>query len=431
MRVLVLGASGFIGLHLAIALKAAGHQVLAGSRRRSPAFETSGLSWIQADFARLSSPEAWRTVLADVDAVVNCVGVLQDAPGDSTRLAHETGPEALFHACETAGVQRVIHISAVGADEAAGTEYAISKLGTERWLAATGLNWIVLRPSLVTARTVYGGTALLRGLAGFPGVTPVLGGAQVFRPVTIEDLGQAVRRLLEPGAPSSRVLEIAGPEPISLVAMLRAYRRWLGFGPAPIVRVPGWAAWPLIKAGDLVALLGWTSSFRSTAVRQMNHAVEGDAETWTAMTGVQPVGFSDGLAAQPASVQDRWHARLFFLRPLAVIVLGLFWVLVGVLGLVTPARPAAAVMLEEAGFGSGSQLVSDLGHSMDLALGLALFFRRWTRAAALAMVAVCLVYLTGATIWFPHLWLDPLAPWLKVFPVIVLGLLVAATDDRR
>ena len=431
-RVLVLGASGFIGLHVTLALQEAGHEVVAGARRPELArLRAPTLRWVASDFARLQTPEAWAPLLDGIDAVVNCVGVLQDGPGESTRVAHETGPAALFAACETAAVRRVVHLSAVGADQAAGTAYARSKLATERALAATGLDWIALRPSLVVARGVYGGTALMRGLAGFPLVIPVLGGSQRFRPVAMLDLCELIARLIEPGAPSRRVLEVAGPEEVSLADILRGYRAWLGIRPAPVASVPRWAAWPMLKAGDLAAALGWSSSFRTTAVRQMDHNVGGDPWTWTELTGLTPRGFSQVLAAEPASVQDRWHARLYFFRPLAVLTLGLFWFLVGVLGLVSPARPAAITLLQEAGFGRWSALASDLGHVLDLVLGSALFARRWTRWVALAMVAACMVYLLGATIWLPRFWVDPLAPWLKVFPVVALALFVAATDDRR
>ena len=54
-----------------------------------------------------------------------------------------------------------------------------------------------------------------------------------------------------------------------------------------------------------------------------------------------------------------------------------------------------------------------------------------SRMVSLAMVAATLGYLVGATIWAPQLWLDPLGPWLKVLPMMVLCLFVAATDDRR
>jgi len=133
-RVLVLGANGFIGSHLAASLSREGWRVRAGARRpteaarRAPTFD-----WVSVDFARLTSVEAWAPLLDGVDTVINCVGVLQDGAGDSTRLAHIEGPCALVAACERAGVRRLIHLSAVGADDAAGTAYARTRPRLSVW----------------------------------------------------------------------------------------------------------------------------------------------------------------------------------------------------------------------------------------------------------------------------------------------------------
>ena len=66
-------------------------------------------------------------------------------------------------------------------------------------LKARDLDWLILRPSLVIARNVYGGTALVRSLCGLPFVTPVVGGEQVFRPIGMDDLCAAVERAARAG----------------------------------------------------------------------------------------------------------------------------------------------------------------------------------------------------------------------------------------
>lgn len=85
-RVLVLGANGFIGSHVAAALSSAGWSVRAGTRRiAEPARRAPTFDWVVADFAKLTTPQAWAPLLVGVEAVVNCVGVLQNGAGDSTR----------------------------------------------------------------------------------------------------------------------------------------------------------------------------------------------------------------------------------------------------------------------------------------------------------------------------------------------------------
>ena len=120
MRVLVVGAYGFIGSAVVARLVADGHEVVgAGRRIKAARARRPDLRWIKIDLARARKPEHWAGHLAGIDAVVNCAGVLQDSPTDSTAGVHTTGVAALFAACAQTGVRRVIHFSAVGVDRAA------------------------------------------------------------------------------------------------------------------------------------------------------------------------------------------------------------------------------------------------------------------------------------------------------------------------
>jgi len=430
-RVLVLGANGFIGSHIAAALSSKGWIVRAGARRiAEPARRAPGFDWVVADFSRLTTAQAWAPLLADVDAVVNCVGVLQDGAGDSTRAAHVDGPRALIAACEAAGVRRLVHMSAVGADDAAGTNYARTKAETERLVAASGLDWLILRPSLVVDRAAFGGTGLIRALAAFPLFSPVVGGDQIFRPVPLADLAAAVVAALRHGAPSHRSLDMAGPEAVTMVETVRLYRGWMGLRPAPVARLPRSLAAPALVVGDLLGRLGWSSPIRTTAMRQMDHDVSGQDSGWAETLGVSSRGFSRFLAETPVSVQDVWHARLWFVRPLAILTLGLFWLITGLISF-GPGWNGAVAILDEGGYGRWAGPVAWWGALLDVVLGLMLFVRPWTARVAVFMCLATVGYLIAGTLSLPHYWIDPLGPWLKVLPMMVLCLFVAATDARR
>ena len=428
--VLVLGANGFIGAQVATALAHEGWAVRAGARRpeaaraRAPAHD-----WVQADFADLTEASAWTALLSGVDAVVNCVGVLQDGGGDSTRLAHIEGPSALIAACKQSGGKTIIHISAVGADTEAPVAYGQSKAQTERLFADSGLDWLILRPSLVVGRAVFGGTGLIRALSAFPLVVPVLVGSQRFRPIAMDDVCATVVSALEPEAPRRQILDLAGPDALSLVDILKLYRGWLGIAPGRVLRVPAALAWPLLKLGDLAGRLGWPSPLRTTAVRQMDYDVEGDPGD-TAVLGVRPQSLSAWLTANPATVQDVWHARLWGVRPIAIITLSLFWLVTGLISL-GPGWGGAVAILHEGGYGAMAPAIAGGGALLDVALGLALLVRPWTARVAILMVLATIGYLIAGTLSLPHYWLDPLGPWLKVLPMMALCLFVAATDARR
>lgn len=430
-RVLVLGANGFIGSHVAAALAAAGWSVRAAARRPDEAARRApGHEWVQADFRRLTDAAAWEPLLAGVDAVVNCVGVLQDGGGDDTRAAHVEGPRALIAACEAAGVKRLIHLSAVGADAEAGTAYARTKAETETMLAASTLDWLILRPSLVVGRGAFGGTGMVRALAAMPLAIPVVGGDQAVRPVAMDDLCGAVVGALNRREVSRTTLDITGPEQVTLVELLRLYRGWLGFAPAPVIHTPRWAATPVLRIGDLLARLGWFSPLTTTSMRQLDHDVAGRDSGWGERLGMSPRGITAFLSQTPASVQDVWHARLWFVRPLAILILGLFWLLTGLITF-GPGWERAVAILHEGGYGAQAPAIAGWGAVVDIVLGLALFVRGWTARVAIAMCLATFGYLLAGTISLPHYWLDPIGPWLKVLPMMVLCLFVAGTEARR
>src|SRR3989344_3149074 len=377
-RVLVLGANGFVRSPLAAALAAEGGRVGAGARRvAEPSRRAPSFDWVAADFSKLTTAQAWAPLLDGVSAVVNCVGVLQDGGGDSTRAAHVDGPRALIAACEAAGVRRLVHISAVGADEAAGTDYARTKAQTERLVAAGALDWLILRPSLVVDRAAFGGTGLIRALAAFPLFSPVVGGDQTFRPIPLGDLCAAIVAALKAGAPSRQSLDMPGPEAVTMVETVRLYRGWLGLKPAPVLPVP---------------------------------------RAWAEQLGVSSRGFTRFLAETPASVQDVWHARLWFVRPISILTLGLFWLITGLISF-GPGWNGAVAILHEGGY---DRWAAEVGRIVVLAdfvfttsavvvqpisgLGL-IHLQGWSLTSPWLLAAYGLYVFVGVC-WLPVVWIQ-------------------------
>ena len=135
MRVLLTGASGFIGSAIAAALQARGHAVVR-VQRRAPG---DGGDVVQADFARPPGRAWWEPRLAGIDAVVNAVGILRDRPGQRFQALHVDAPLELFHACVAAGVPVVLQVSALGADDQARSAYHRSKKQADDALRALPL----------------------------------------------------------------------------------------------------------------------------------------------------------------------------------------------------------------------------------------------------------------------------------------------------
>ena len=240
MRCLVTGAYGFIGRELVAALQSEGVRVvgagrdLALGRRILPHIE-----WIACDFNRDVEVANWLPRLAGIDAVVNSVGILQSSLHDAAERIHGQATIALFEACAASGVRRLVHISAVSADSDLGTTYARSKAAADRALAGLDINWLIVKPSLVIGRGSYGGTSLLRGVAGLPWLLPLPGPAtERFQPIALDDLARGIARLTVSGEPARTTLHAAGLEALSVRDILVAYRAWLGFPEARAIVVP-------------------------------------------------------------------------------------------------------------------------------------------------------------------------------------------------
>jgi uncharacterized protein YbjT (DUF2867 family) len=428
MKVLLTGANGFIGRYLLAGLVDAGHQVVPAVR------DPAAMDWalptpasIKIDFNRDVDPEDWLPRLQGIDAVINCAGILHARPGQSIQAIHALAPKALFAACQTAGVRRVIQISAISADTSAGTAYAQTKLEADSFLMATDLDWIVVRPSLVYAEGAFGGTALLRALACVPFVLPLVGrGEQLFQPIHVDDLTAAVCRLLEDPSINREVIEPAGPDSLTFRQILVDLRRWLGVKPGRQIEIPVGLISIFARLGDVIG-----GPVNTTALRQLLHGNAGAPEKFTATVGIVPRHWNDALLARPAQVQDRWHARLYFLRPALRWSLAVLWLASGFVGLSQPASITGPILAPFDLSGQAAMVTVWLFSIIDIAVGLALVARWRPRLIGLIQIALIGIFTVGLSVTHSGLWLDPFGPLLKNIPILVAVITLAAIENDR
>jgi uncharacterized protein YbjT (DUF2867 family) len=361
---------------------------------------------------------------------VNCAGILQDAPGHSTSGVHEHGISALFHACEQLGIRRVVHLSAVGVDRETPTAFSRSKLAGDRALMARDLDWVILRPSVVIGRAAYGGSALLRGLASLP-ILPVIRETAPLQIVHLDDVVDAIARLVRPDAPSRIALDVVGTRHMAFEEVVQLLRAWMRWPPARTVRLPLWAAGLVYRLGDLVSLLGWQPPIRTTAQREMVRGAIGDPTQFVKVMGREPRDVERCLAAEPASVQDRWFARLYLLKPLMFGMFALFWIATGIVSL-GPGWERGIELVMEGGTSKTIAVLAVLsGGLADTIIGIAIAFRRTTRLGLYAALLISIAYAIIGTILVPRLWFDPLGPMLKIGPIMVFNLVALAIHEDR
>ncbi|HYD86439.1 MAG TPA: SDR family oxidoreductase [Vitreimonas sp.] len=411
MRIVVTGAGGFIGAPVVRALRGDGHEVIAATRAEMD----------------LAKPDAdrWRRTLAGADVLVNCAGLFG---GAQQHAVNTTGAIELFRCALGAGVARIIQLSAIGVEDEL-SAFARSKLAADRALMSMEVDWVILRPSIVLGPDANGGSALLRGLAALP-LMPVDARAGDLQVVQLADLIDAIRRLVRPDAPARLALDIVGPQRLSFADTVQALRTWLGWGEAVRVRLPAWLMDVGFWLGDVAAWLGWSTPIRSDARAELTRGGVGDAAVWARATGVQPTGLTEALAPKSASAQERLYAACYFLPPLVIGVTAIFFIETGVASL-TFGYGIGVELLERGGLGalSGPSVIA--GGLADIVTGFAILWRRTVKLGLYAAIAVSLFYFVAGTLLLPELWLDPIGPMMKIWPLIVLNVVgLAMVRDR-
>lgn len=429
MRVLITGAHGFIGRHIATALLRAGHEPVAAVRAGSHRAAPPGVRALACDFAADLDPSVWIPRLSGIDAVVNCAGILrEERAGDFDRI-HRAAPLALAQAAVQAGVKRFVQVSALG-DPADG-EFVASKHRGDAALLHSGIAAVVLRPSVVySTRGSYGGTTLLRALAALPWIALPGAGEQRLQPLDAEDLAAAVLAALERPQAAGQCLELGGPEMLTLRDYLAQWRRWLGLGRARFLAVPASVARAGAWLGERfgrgpLGLTMWRMLERGNVVSAPSLAHSCAVLDWS------PATLELALARHGASSADRLQARTALLQPLLRLTLVATFLASGAVGLALPPARVDALFVD-AGLATAWSAPLALGGSLaDLALGLWLLVTRRPYRVLAAMALLVLGYTAFIGLLLPAAWLDPFGGLLKNGIVLVAIALAAAGAERQ
>jgi uncharacterized protein YbjT (DUF2867 family) len=436
-KILILGAGGLIGGFIAGDLLARGFPTVAVARKFSRAqryaLRDSARACSIGDFDGTRIAELLKE--SDADIVVNCLGMLQAMPGEVD--IHETFVARLLEGMRLAERPvTLIHLSIPGFAADDRTGFSITKRGADTRIAQSGIPYVILRPGFVIAPAAYGGSALLRALAALPFVD--LSPAESERPfavVAVEDIAATVAWIAGEVQRGKRnfaeTWDLMSPAFRKVGEVIGAMRRWLGAGERPRVSLPSWLFGLGAKAGDLVAFLGWRPPVRSTAIAEMRRGVVGDPGPWVAATGIVPKSLDAILQAHPSTVQERWFARLFLLKAVAIATLVVFWCASGLIALTVAFHAAAGILVAHRLDVGAANALTVLSSAIDIGVGLAIAMRRTHRAGLIAGVFVSLGYMLGAAVLTPDLWIEPLGALVKTGPAIVLMLMALAMADSR
>jgi len=229
--VFVTGGTGFVGSRF-LQRAAAGRRILCLSRAR-PAKVPANVEFIQGD---LSVPETYANALKGCAAVVHLAAVTGKSRPENYFQVNREGVRALIGECRRAEVPQFLFVSTIAAKFGNQSRYyyAQSKRQAEELVAASGMRYTIVRPTMVLGKgsAVYAG---LSKLANLP-VIPIFGnGRALVQPVSVDDLSAALSAILEDPAFTGRIVEIGGPEILSIEKLLLKIRSGKG---ASVIHLP-------------------------------------------------------------------------------------------------------------------------------------------------------------------------------------------------
>lgn len=238
MKVYVTGGTGFVGSHLAHKLIWAGHDVTLGG------LSTEGVIDLPED-AEVEEIDVTKPETLDFsghDAVIHLVGLSPlFEPKVPYHNIHVEGTENVMEACEEAGIDRYIHMSALGANPKGDTEYLRTKGEAQTLVKNSDLDWTVFSPSVIFGE----GGQFIDFTESFltPFVTALPGANPKFQPLYVEDIGDLFVETVEDEKHIHQTYDLGGPEVRSMKDIAKLIERSKGRGltvlpvPMPFVEI--------------------------------------------------------------------------------------------------------------------------------------------------------------------------------------------------
>ena len=311
-RILVLGGSGFVGRQVCEQLARLGYHITVPTRRAVNAARVQSLPGLTVIEANVHQEADLARLMPGHDAVVNLVAVLHGNE-DRFESVHVDLPGKIASAMKKAGVQRLVHISALGADPQGPSMYQRSKARGETVLHNAGLQLTVLRPSVIFGAEdkFLNLFADLQAVAPF---MPLAGSGTRFAPVWVGDVARAVVVCLQKLDTVGQTYELCGPDVMTLGELVQRAGQWAGVNEGrgrPVIGLPMWVGW--LQAAAMELAPGEPLMSRDNlASMKMDNIATGQ------LSGLPALGISAASAAGvaptylghrgPRSKLNRWRA---------------------------------------------------------------------------------------------------------------------------
>jgi len=217
-RVCIIGGSGFVGRAIVDQAIAAGHQVTVACRHPERARDMM-LKGALLSAVDVTNGHGLEAALKNQDVVIYLVGLLFEKGRQNFTAAHVDGVAHVLKACQQAGVQQYLHMSALGAGDVVESAYASSKGEAETMVRASKLDWSIFRPSIIYGAGDNFFNQFKAMSAKLP-IMPVISGSSRFQPVWVEDVARAFVASIDNPNVARQSYDLGGPKTYSFQSML-------------------------------------------------------------------------------------------------------------------------------------------------------------------------------------------------------------------
>ena len=426
MRILLTGASGFVGKRLAQALLAHGHDLVCAVRRPVESSDPR-LTYVAADFTQDTDKSAWLARLGGVEIVINTVGIFREQGRNTFRTVHVDAARALFEACVQSGVKLVIQVSALGADQHARTAYHLSKKAADDFLKRLPLHSYIVQPSLIYGP---GGASarFFQMVASMPLTFRFGSAAQLVQPVHVDDVAEAMCALADqklPFAPGvqSQTVPLAGPFAMPFTDYLGVLRKSLGMGRLRVLTLPTAVARMLAKAGRFLP----GSLLDEDALSMLDRGNVADPGMTARLLGHMPRA-PHTFVADPGPA--RLRAKLDWLLPVLRMSIAIVWIATAVVSAGLYPIEQSYALLAATGIPSALHPLMLYGAAgLDLAFGIGILVLRNRRWLWLAQAALIGFYTVVIAFKLPEFLLHPYGPLTKNLPMLAAIWLLYECED--
>ena len=199
----------------------------------------------------LNCPEAYSDALAGSDVVIHLAAATGSASDSELTRINVEGTQLLLDACRSRGVRKVLYVSSIAAGYAdlASYPYGRTKLEAEQRVREAGLEYVILRPTIVLGDRSPT-WKMLRSLATLPIIPVFRHGLIRVQPVDVADVARAIIAIINGYHPLDPLVELGGPEVVTFADFLLRIRKACGHGPTKTVSIPVWPIRTSLKMLD-------------------------------------------------------------------------------------------------------------------------------------------------------------------------------------